>query len=76
MWTDEAFNEIQKGDKVWYETPQGQTFTAKAVMQGPHGWVCDRGKGQPVVVNEGANYLGHKKGRNRQPEYLGKFLNG
>ena len=55
MWEDELFDEIQVGDKVWYETPQGQTFTAKAVMQGPHGWVCNRGQGQPVVVNEGAN---------------------
>ena len=76
MWKDEMFSEIQKGDKVGYETPQGQTFTAKAVMQGPHGWVCDRGQGQPVVVNEGSNYLGHSKGRNRQPDYLGKFLHG
>jgi len=28
-----------------------------------------------VVVNEGSNYLGHSKGRNRQPDYLGKWLN-
>ena len=25
MWTDELFDEIQKGDRVWYETAQGQT---------------------------------------------------
>jgi len=74
MWEDELFDEIQKNDRVWYETPQGQTHTAKAVMQGPHGWVCDRGNGQPVVVNEGANYLGHKKARNRRPDHFGNFL--
>ena len=74
MWNDELFDEIQIGDKVWYETPQGQTFTAKAKFQGPHGWVCDRGNGQPVVVNEGSNYLGHSKGRVRKPDHLGKFL--
>ena len=34
MWEDELFDEIQVGDKVWYETPQGQTFTAKAHMVG------------------------------------------
>ena len=25
MWTDELFDEIQKGDRVWYENEQGQT---------------------------------------------------
>ena len=74
MWEDELFDEIQKGDMVWYENPQGQTHKAKAVMQGPAGWVCDRGNGQPVVVNEGHNYLGHSKAKNRMPDHLGKFL--
>ena len=27
QWTDECFDEIKKGDKVWYETPQGQVHT-------------------------------------------------
>jgi hypothetical protein len=76
MWQDELFDEIQKGDTVYYENPQGQTHKAKAIMQGPMGWVCDRGQGQPVIINEGHNYLGHSKGRNRQPDHLGKFLNG
>tara|TARA_Y100000593_G_C4273600_1_gene318740 strand:+ start:262 stop:465 length:204 start_codon:yes stop_codon:yes gene_type:complete len=62
-WEDELFEEIQKGDNVCYENPQGQTHSAKAVMRGPHGWVCDRGNGQPIVVNEGDNYLGHTKGK-------------
>ena len=39
MWTDELFDEIQKGDKVWYENEQGQTCNGKAVMVGPMGWV-------------------------------------
>ena len=32
QWTDECFDEIKKGDKVWYETLQGQVHTAKTVM--------------------------------------------
>ena len=75
MWEDELFDEIQKGDKVWYETPQGQTNTAKALMIGPMGWVCDRGNGQPVVINEGHNYLGHSEGKDRQPDHFGHFMN-
>ena len=74
MWEDELFDEIQMGDKVWYDTPQGQVHKAKAKFQGPHGWVCDRGNGQPVVINEGHNYLGHSKAKNRMPDHLGKFL--
>ena len=76
MWTDESFDEIQKGDKVWYKNNVDQVCKAKAVMQGPMGWVCDRGNGQPVIINEGYNYLGHSKGKNRQPDHLGRFLNG
>ena len=45
-----------------------------ALIQVPHGWVCNRGNGQPVVLNEGSNYLGHNKARNRQPDHLGNFL--
>ena len=75
MWTDEMFDEIQKGDRVWYENPQGQTCKAKAMMIGPMGWVCDRGNGQPVVVNEGSNYLGHTEGKDRQPDHFGHFMN-
>ncbi len=75
MWTDELFEEIQKGDRVWYENPQGQTCKATARMRGPMGWVCDRGNGQPVVVNEGSNYLGHTEGKDRQPDHFGHFMN-
>ena len=34
MWTDELFDEIQKGDRVWYENEQGQTCKGKAMMIG------------------------------------------
>ena len=75
-WEDELFDEIQKGDRVWYKNNVDQVCKAKAVMQGPMGWVCDRGNGQPVIINEDYNYLGHSKGKNRQPDHLGEFLNG
>ncbi len=75
MWTDELFDEIRKGDKVWYQNKQGQTHYGKAVLYGPAGWVlkCDHGS---QVVGEGHNYLGHKpaKGK-RDDDYFGKFLN-
>mgnify|MGYP005672650975 CR=1 FL=1 len=32
MWKDELFDEIQKGDKVYYENQQGQTCKGKAVI--------------------------------------------
>ena len=78
MWTDEMFEEIQKGDRVWYcgvnddDTVHGP---AKAMMIGPMGWVCDKGDGQPIVVNEGLNYLGHTEGKDRQPDHFGHFIN-
>ena len=75
MWTDELFDEIQKGDKVWYENEQGQTCKGKAVMIGPMGWVLNTGNGQAKVVNEGYNYLGHKPTKGREPDHLGHFLN-
>ena len=74
-WEDELFDEIQKGDKVYYENQQGQTCKGKAVMIGPMGWVIDIGGGRPQVVNEGYNYLGHTPAKGREPDYLGHFLN-
>ena len=76
MWQDELFDEIQKGDTVYYETPQGQTHKGRAVMQGPAGWVINIGGGRPQVVNEGYNYLGHSKAKVRTPDHLGRFLHG
>ena len=76
MWTDELFDEIQKGDRVFYETAQGQTQSGVAVILGPMGWVLDTGRGDPKVVNEGYNYLGHTEGKDREPDHLGHFLNG
>ena len=75
MWTDELFDEIQKGDKVWYENEQGQNCNGKAVMIGPMGWVLQLSNGQAKVVNEGYNYLGHKPAKDRMPDHLGHFLN-
>ena len=74
-WEDEFFEEIQKGDRVWYETAQGQTRSGKALMIGPMGWVLDTGAGEPKVVNEGYNYLGDKPAKGRTPDHLGHFLN-
>ena len=74
-WTDELFDEIQKGDKVWYENSVGQVCKAKALMVGPMGGVCDRGTGHPVIINEGYNYLGHKPTKGRTPDHFGHFLN-
>jgi hypothetical protein len=75
MWTDECYDEIRKGDRVYYQNKQGQTHSGKAVLYGPAGWVisCDHG---PQVVGEGHNYLGHRpaKGK-RDDDYFGKFLN-
>ena len=75
MWEDELFDEIQKGDKVYYENQQGQTCKGKAVMIGPMGWVINIGGGRPQVVNEGHNYLGHTPAKMRTPDHLGHFLN-
>ena len=71
---DEAFLEIQKGDKVYYFNAQLQECSGKAVLAGPDGWVvsCEHG---PVVVNEGNNYAGHTPGKGREPDHLGHFLN-
>ena len=75
MWTDELFDEIQKGDQVWYENNVGQTCKGKAMMIGPAGWVLQSPNGQAQVVNEGSNYLGHKPVKDRTPDHLGHFLN-
>ena len=74
MWTDESFDEIQKGDTVYYETPQGQTHSGRAMLRGPAGWVLKTANGLPKVVNDGYNYLGHTPTKNRQPDHLGAFL--
>ena len=75
MWEDELFDEIQKGDKVYYFNAQLQECSGTAIMVGPAGWVisCDHGT---QVVGEGHNYLGHKPARGeRLDDYMGKFLN-
>jgi hypothetical protein len=62
MWQDEFFDDIKKGDTVYYQTSQGKAHKAKAKFQVSAGWVCDGGTGQPVIINEGYNYLGHSDG--------------
>jgi hypothetical protein len=75
MWQDETFSEIQIGDIVWYETPQGLQANGKAKIRGPEGWVLDTVHGVKVV-NDGYNYLGHTPAKNRKPDHLGEFLHG
>ena len=74
MWEDELFDEIQKGDDVYYENEQGQTCKGTAMLIGPAGWVLKIANGSKVV-NEGYNYLGHTPRPGRTPDYLGKWLN-
>ena len=74
-WEDELFDEIQKGDKVWYKNQQGQVCKGKAVMVGPAGWVLNIGDGRPQVRNEGHNYLGHTKSKGREPDNFGHWMN-
>ena len=73
-WEDELFDEIQKGDRVWYKNNVGQVCKGQAMLRGPEGWVLKTDNGLPKVVNDGYNYLGHTPAKNRQPDYLGAFL--
>ena len=73
-WEDELFDEIQKGDKVWYKNNVGQVCKGRAMLRGPEGWVLKTDNGLPKVVNDGYNYLGHTPAKNRQPDNLGAFL--
>jgi hypothetical protein len=55
-----TFRNIRAGDKVYYQTPQGQDGAGRAQMLllfADH-VVVDRGDGQPVVVND-HNYVRH-----------------
>ena len=73
-WEDELFDEIQKGDKVWYKNNVGQVCKGRAMLRGPEGWVLKTDNGLPKIVNDGYNYLGHTPAKNRQPDHLGAFL--
>ena len=73
-WEDELFDEIQKGDRVWYKNNVGQVCKGRAMLRGPEGWVLKTDNGLPKVVNDGYNYLGHTPTKNRQPDHLGAFL--
>ena len=69
------YNDIQKGDTVYFSTPHTAQMKGKAVMLGPAGWVVNAGgkHGTPKVVSE-KNYIKHNKGRNRKPDHLGEWL--
>ena len=71
---DEAFTEIQKGDTVYYFNERLQEHSGKAIMVGPAGWVISN-DGVTVVVNEGDNYAGHTKGKDREPDNFGHWMN-
>ena len=74
-WEDECYDEIRKGDKVYYKNKQGQIHRGEAVLYGPAGWVlnCDHGA---AVVMEGENFMGHTKDKQgeRLDDYMGKWL--
>ena len=72
---DEAFSEIQKGDKVYYINAQLQEHSGKAIMVGPDGWVVSD-DGVTIVVNEGNNYAGHTPGKDREPDNFGHWMTG
>jgi hypothetical protein len=71
---DEAFTEIQKGDKVYYFNAQLQEHSGNAIMVGPEGWVVNN-EGVTIVVQEGNNYAGHTPGKDRKQDFLGMWLN-
>ena len=71
---DEAFSEIQKGDKVYYFNAQLQECSGNAIMVGPDGWVVND-EGVTVVVNEGNNYAGHTESKDREPDNFGHWMN-
>ena len=71
---DEAYSEIQKGDKVYYFNAQLQEHSGKAIMVGPDGWVVND-EGVTVVVNEGNNYAGHTESKDREPDNFGHWMN-
>jgi len=75
-WKDECYGDIHKGDLVYYLNRQEQVCRGRAVMMGPMGWVLNRGNGQPAIVGEFENYLGHNPGNHREKDHLGEFLHG
>ena len=76
MWEDELFDEIRKGDTVWYKDSSGSNLKGKAILFGPMGWVLKTEFSTSQVVMEGDNYLGHTPGKGERVDvHLGKFLN-
>jgi len=67
------YSDIMVGDTVYYSTPQEQVGKGKTVFRGDHGWIVNRGNGQPEVVTP-ENFVKFNKGRNRRVDFLGNFL--
>ena len=69
------FKDIQIGDTVYFSTPHSKELKGKAVMLGPIGWVVNMGgrHGMPSVVTE-RNFIRFRKGKNRRPDNLSKYL--
>ena len=69
------FTDIQIGDTVYFSTPHSKELKGKAVMLGPIGWVVNMGgrHGMPNVVTE-RNFIRFRKGKNRRPDNLSKYL--
>jgi hypothetical protein len=72
-----GYEEIQTGDTVYFSTPHTAEMKGRAVMFGPAGWVvnCGGRHGTPKVVGPD-NFIKFRKGRNRHPDHLGKWLTG
>ena len=67
------YADIQSGDMVTGKNKFGE-FKGRAKILGPAGWVLNCG-GAPKIVGPD-NFVKARKGANREPDYLGAFLNG
>ena len=67
------YSDIQNGDTITVKTKFGE-YKGKAVMFGPAGWVLNNGSSMQIVGPD--NFVKGRKGRNRKPDYFGKFLQG
>lgn len=68
------YENINIKDRIYFIDRFNKTRSGKAVIFGPAGWVINQSRGMPQIVSI-KNYAGHKESKNRQDDYLGKFLN-
>lgn len=57
MWEDECFDEIEKGDLVYYKQENGSINKSIAHKLTFMGWILKNN----VTVNDNDNYCGHSK---------------